>query len=212
METKKWNFINILLLSLVGFCLADDEVLWDMGMVIKEKEKISQSGSTLNENNTRMNAVRTNPYIPPVRVSQRYSHIKKFNYDFKHIDMISAENKKQIFLDIANCILNKNYLAVIKMLDGTDFSRLSFNDRSDFEYRLADAFFKTGKLAKALDITKVAMNKFKEDRFYMLLAMVYEAQGNKEKARGIYQQIIRDYPNGNYFLTAKIKSRVLTHN
>ena len=159
-----------------------------------------------------MNAVRTNPYIPPVRISQRYSHKKKFNYDFKHIEMVTAENKKQVFSDIANCILNKNYLAVIKMLDGTDLSRLSLNDRSDFEYRLADAFFKTGKLAKALDFTKVATNKFEEDRFYMLLAMVYEAQGNKKKARDIYQQIIRNYPNGNYFLTAKIKSRVLTHN
>ena len=213
METNKWFIFNIIFVITATFCLGKDQILWDMGMVIKEPVKAAAvEAAGLQNNISRINAVRTDPFVPPIRVSQNSFQLKKFNYNYKKVVQVSAVNKKEVFSDLAACIINKNNLAVIKILEGADINNLSASDRSDLEYRLANAFYSAGELSKALEYTKSSIIKFEEDRFYLLLGLVYEAQGKMKKAKHTYQKIIRNFPDGEYFLTAKIKSRVLTHN
>ena len=203
----------ILTLSIGIFCsmgFSEDEVLWDFGVVIKptvikdaNKENPLKFSSRENNSHVKINAVITDPFIPPVR------------------NILSAERSDQVAnkpaeisiyqlkLAAEKSYLMKNYPNVIAMLHYRDLSLLSEKVRKDLIYLLADAYYQNGNYTKAQTQVISLLKQNESDKLYLLLAMIYESLGNNKNAKDNYQKLIAYYPDSDYFNSAKIKSRIL---
>jgi tetratricopeptide (TPR) repeat protein len=203
----------ILTLSIGIFCsmgFSEDEVLWDFGVVIKptvikdaNKENPLKFSSRENNSHVNINAVITDPFIPPVR------------------NILSAEKSDQVAnkpaeisiyqlkLAAEKSYLMKNYPNVIAMLHYRDLSLLSEKVRKDLIYLLADAYYQNGNYTKAQTQVISLLKQNESDKLYLLLAMIYESLGNNKNAKDNYQKLIAYYPDSDYFNSAKIKSRIL---
>ncbi len=192
----------------MGF--SEDEVLWDFGVVIKptvikdaNKENPLKFSSRENNSHVKINAVITDPFIPPVR------------------NILSAEKSDQVAnkpaeisiyqlkLAAEKSYLMKNYPNVIAMLHYRDLSLLSEKVRKDLIYLLADAYYQNGNYTKAQTQVISLLKQNESDKLYLLLAMIYESLGDNKNAKNNYQKLIAYYPNSDYFNSAKIKSRIL---
>jgi|TARA_B110000263_G_scaffold158035_1_gene137278 tetratricopeptide (TPR) repeat protein len=203
----------ILTLSIGIFCsmgFSEDEVLWDFGVVIKptvikdaNKENPLKFSSRENNSHVKINAVITDPFIPPIR------------------NILSAEKSDQVAnkpaeisiyqlkLAAEKSYLMKNYPNVIAMLHYRDLSLLSEKVRKDLIYLLADAYYQNGNYTKAQTQVISLLKQNESDKLYLLLAMIYESLGNNKNAKDNYQKLIAYYPDSDYFNSAKIKSRIL---
>ena len=192
----------------MGF--SEDEVLWDFGVVIKptvikdaNKENPLKCSSRENNTHVKINAVITDPFIPPIR------------------NILSAEKSDQVAnkpaeisiyqlkLAAEKSYLMKNYPNVIAMLHYRDLSLLSEKVRKDLIYLLADAYYQNGNYTKAQTQVISLLKQNESDKLYLLLAMIYESLGNNKNAKDNYQKLIAYYPDSDYFNSAKIKSRIL---
>lgn len=192
----------------MGF--SEDEVLWDFGVVIKptvikdaNKENPLKFSSRENNSHVKINAVITDPFIPPVR------------------NILSAEKSDQVAnkpaeisiyqlkLAAEKSYLMKNYPNVIAMLHYRDLSLLPEKVRKDLIYLLADAYYQNGNYTKAQTQVISLLKQNESDKLYLLLAMIYESLGNNKNAKDNYQKLIAYYPDSDYFNSAKIKSRIL---
>ena len=192
----------------MGF--SENEVLWDFGVVIKptvikdaNKENPLKFSSRENNSHVKINAVITDPFIPPVR------------------NILSAEKSDQVAnkpaeisiyqlkLAAEKSYLMKNYPNVIAMLHYRNLSLLSEKVRKDLIYLLADAYYQNGNYTKAQTQVISLLKQNESDKLYLLLAMIYESLGNNKNAKDNYQKLIAYYPNSDYFNSAKIKSRIL---
>lgn len=192
----------------MGF--SEDEVLWDFGVVIKptvikdaNKENPLKFSSRENNSHVKINAVITDPFIPPIR------------------NILSAEKSDQVAnkpaeisiyqlkLAAEKSYLMKNYPNVIAMLHYRDLSLLSEKVRKDLIYLLADAYYQNGNYTKAQTQVISLLKQNESDKLYLLLAMIYESLGNNKNAKDNYQKLIAYYPDSDYFNSAKIKSRIL---
>ena len=192
----------------MGF--SENEVLWDFGVVIKptvikdaNKENPLKFSSRENNSHVKINAVITDPFIPPVR------------------NILSAEKSDQVAnkpaeisiyqlkLAAEKSYLMKNYPNVIAMLHYRNLSLLSEKVRKDLIYLLADAYYQNGNYTKAQTQVISLLKQNESDKLYLLLAMIYESLGNNKNAKDNYQKLIAYYPDSDYFNSAKIKSRIL---
>ena len=192
----------------MGF--SEDEVLWDFGVVIRHpeiqknpKDILHQFSSRKEISQAKINAVITDPFIPPIR------------------NTLSAEKSDQVVnkpaeisiyqlkLAAEKSYLMKNYPNVIEMLHQRDLSMLSEKVRKDLIYLLADAYYQNGNYTKAQTQVISLLKQNESDKLYLLLAMIYESLGDNKNAKNNYQKLIAYYPNSDYFNSAKIKSRIL---
>ena len=206
---------TIVLGCCLGILFSEERVLWDFGVVIKKSEKIAGSSQNFvkkEQSNTKINAVISDPFIPPVKSthpSLLLNHIAYQQQDF-NFELNPEMKLNQVFLLAGKKYLQKNYRSVIVILKQVDLTQLPDNERHDIEYWLADAFYQTGEYSKAQEIVTSALEKNENDRLCQLLAMIYESQGNHKKAKKQYLNLVAQYPNSDYISSARIKFRILS--
>ena len=206
----------------LGYCLgilfsavfSEERVLWDFGLVIKKSEKTVSSIQNFvkkEQTNTTISAIISDPFIPPVKSTHPSllpNHIAYQQQDF-NFELNPEMKLNQVFLLTGKNYLQKNYQSVIVILKQVDLTQLPDNERHDLEYWLADAFYQTGEYSKAQEIATSALEKNENDHLSLLLAMIYESQGNHKKAKKQYLKLATQYPNSDYISSARIKFRIL---
>ena len=125
------------------------------------------------------------------------------------MELLSEKNISQISKEAKKYYFKKNYRNVIELLYQTDLDMLSEQNRSDLEYLLVDAFYHTGQYKKAREQILLLLKQNKSDRLYLLLAMIYESLGENNTAKEYYLKLIDHFPESDYIISAKIKSRIL---
>ena len=206
MVNKLGLCVSIGLFYSMGFT---NEVLWDLGVVITRPEIQStkdishQLPSKEKKSPTKINAVITDPFIPPV---------KKTFLSKKPGQLISEPVEisiNQIKLAAEKSYFNNNYQHVIEILYQRDLSMLSKRNRESLNYLLAVAYYRTGYFdtAKAQVLSLLKQNE--SDKLYLLIAMIYESMGDIKNAKNNYIKLISFYPESDYFMSAKIKTRIL---
>ena len=194
-------FVNIGLFYSMGFT---NEVLWDFGVVITRPEiQNTKNVSHQLPSKEKINAVITDPFIPPV---------KKTSISKKSGQLISEPveiNINQIKLAAEKSYFNNNYQHVIEILYQRDLSMLSKQNRESLNYLLAVAYYRTGYFDKAQAQTLSLLKQNESDELYLLMAMIYESLGDIKSAKDNYIKLISFYPESDYFISAKIKTRIL---
>ncbi len=206
----------------LGFCVglffsivfSEEHVLWDFGVVIKKSVSpvnSDQYPSEQERSHTKINAFISDPFIPPVKSTHPSllpNHIayQQHELNFKLNPEMSLN---QVILLTGKNYLQKNYQSVIAILEQVDLTRLSDYERHDLEYWLADAFYQTGEYSKAQEIATSALEKNENDHLSLLLALIYESQGNHKKAKKQYLKLVTQYPKSDFFSSARIKFRIL---
>ena len=206
----------------LGYCVgilfsavfSEERVLWDFGVVIKKSEKTVDSSQNFvkkEQSNTTINAVLSDPFIPPVKSTHPSLLPNHIAFQQQKINFkLNPEMKlNQVFLLTGKKYLQKNYQSVIVILEQVDLTQLPDNERHDLEYWLADALYQTGEYSKAQEVATSTLEKNKIDRICLLLAMIYESQGNHKKAKKQYLKLATQYPKSDYISSARIKSRIL---
>ena len=198
--------ISIGLFYSMGFT---NEVLWDFGVVITRpeiqntKDVSHQLPSNKDISQAKINAVITDPFIPPV---------KKTFLSKKSSQLISEPVEisiNQIKLAAEKSYFNNNYQHVIEILYQRDLSMLSKRNRESLNYLLAMAYYRTGYFDKAQAQALSLLKQNESDELYLLMAMIYESLGDIKSAKDNYIKLISFYPESDYFMSAKIKTRIL---
>ena len=198
----------------LGILFSEERVLWDFGVVIKKSEKIAGSSQIFvkkKQSNTKINAVISDPFIPPVKSthpSLLLNHIAYQQQDF-NFELNPEMKLNQVFLLTGKKYLQKKYQSVIAILEQIDLIQLAHHERHDLEYWLADAFYQTGEYSKAQEQAISSFEKNENDHLCLLLAMIFESQGNHKKAKKQYLKLATQYPNSDYISSARIKFRIL---
>jgi tetratricopeptide (TPR) repeat protein len=186
-----------------------NEVLWDFGVVITRseiqnvKEVPHLLSSKEKKSRANINAVITDPFIPPV---------KKTFLSKKSSQLISEPVEisiNQIKLAAEKSYFNNNYQHVIEILYQRDLSMLSKQNRESLNYLLAVAYYRTGYFDKAQAQALSLLKQNESDKLYLLMAMIYESLGDIKSAKDNYIKLISFYPESDYFISAKIKTRIL---
>lgn len=198
--------VSIGLFYSMGFA---NEVLWDLGVVITRPEiqSIKDISHQLppedKKYQAKINAVITDPFIPPV---------KKTFISKKSGQLISEPVEisiNQIKLAAEKSYFNNNYQHVIEILYQRDLSILSKQNRESLSYLLAMAYYRTGYFDKAKAQALSLLKQNERDELYLLMAMIYESLGDIKSAKDNYIKLISFYPESDYFISAKIKTRIL---
>jgi len=206
MTVNKFVCVSIGLFYSMGFA---NEVLWDFGVVITQpeiqnvKEVPHLLSSKEKKTRAKINAVITDPFIPPV---------KKTFLSKKSSQLISEPVEisiNQIKLAAEKSYFNNNYQHVIEILYQRDLSMLSKRNRESLNYLLAVAYYRTGYFDKAKAQVLSLLKQNESDELYLLIAMIYESIGDIKNAKNNYIKLISFYPESDYFMSAKIKTRIL---
>ena len=194
------------------------DILWDFGVTITppeyhniNKKNSLQFPENQNYSQKKINALISDPFIPPVKSTQS-SHISgQINNNIS--DNMSAFDLEKNIFQISNeakrCFINNNYGCVVELLQQRDMSRLTKQHQKDLEYLFAEALYKTGEYKKAQDQVLSLLMQNETDRLCLLLAMIYESLGQNNNAKEYYLKLISQYPKSDYTASAQIKSRIL---
>jgi len=186
-----------------------NEVLWDFGVIITTSETQNSKNispkltSKEKKSQAKINAVITDPFIPPVKktfISKKSSQLMSEPVEIS-INQIKLAAEKSYF--------NNNYQHVIEILNQRDLSMLSKQNRENLNYLLAVAYYRTGYFDKAKTQTLSLLKQNESDELYLLIAMIYESLGDIKRAKDNYIKLISFYPKSDYFISAKIKTRIL---
>ena len=212
----------VLGLCVVGlFCsmvFSENDILWDFGVEIRppdiqNNQKVARHQHPTNQKvfQPKINAVITDPFIPPVKstLSSQISDPLVIIFPEKIMELISEKNISQISKEATKYYFKKNYWYVIELLYQRDLELLSEQNRNDLDYLLADAFYHTGEYKKALEQVLSLLKQNKSDRLYLLLSMIYESLGENNIAKENYLKLITQFPDSDYIISARIKSRIL---
>ena len=174
-------------------------------------ENSLQSQTKQKNPNVKINAVISDPFIPPVK-STLSSHISEQIHINNSDNMPTLDLEKNIFQvsnEAKRCFINNNYSCVVALLQKRDMSRLTKQHQKDLEYLFAEALYKTGEYRKARDQVLSLLMQNETDRLCLLLAMIYESLGQNNNAKEYYLKLIVQYPKSDYTASAQIKSRIL---
>ena len=193
--------VSIGLFYSMGFT---NEVLWDFGVVITRPEiQNTKNVSHQLPSKEKINAVITDPFIPPV----------KKTFISKKSDQLISEPVEisihQIKLAAEKSYLKNNYQHVIEILYQRDLSMLTKQNRESLNYLLAVAYYRAGYFDKAQAQALSLLKQNERDELYLLMAMIYESLGDIKSAKDNYIKLISFYPESDYFISAKIKTRIL---
>ena len=197
---------------------SENNILWDFGVIIRQSDLQNNSNETSFQHpanqkvfQTKINAVIADSFIPPSRsnLSSDFSDplVNKLSENIAELTL--EKNIYQIGLMAKKYYLKKNYGYVIKLLLNRNLHLLSKHNRSDLEYLLADAFYRKGDHKKAEEQVLSLLKQYESDRLYLLLAMICESLGENNTANEHYLKLITHFPNSDYIISAKIKSRIL---
>ena len=81
--------------------------------------------------------------------------------------------------------------------------------RESLNYLLAMSYYRTGSFDKAKAKVLSLLKQNENDELYLLIAMIYESLGDIKSAKDNYIKLICLYPESDYFISAKIKTRIL---
>ena len=213
---------NVLSFCLVGlFCsmvFSINDILWDFGVVIREPNPQKSPNTTprqhpVNEEvfQTKINAVISDPFIPPIRGAFSPDIYDPLVYTLpkRFTELTLKKNIYQIESMAKKYYIKKKYQHVVELLHQRNLDMLSVQKRSDLEYLLAGAFYHTGKYKKAREQVLSSLKQNKSAQLYLLLAMIYESLGENNIAKENYLKLITQFPDSDYIISARIKSRIL---
>ena len=216
MMVKK-NILGIFTVISCSFVFSKTDILWDFGVIIKsaDHQDISinipiQATAQSIDNFGKINAVISDPFIPPSKKSIKIQELRPINHVNNNLTILNSE--KNIFLiisDVKRFFFKKNYKYVIEVISHIDLSNLSRGNRHDLEYLLSYALYKTGNYQKAQDQISSLLQDYEADRLYFLLAMIYESLGKNNMASIYYLKLINQYPESDYTASANIKIHIL---
>ena len=198
---------------------SENDILWDFGVVINppnyhniSKNNPVQSPSKLNKSQIKINAVISDPFVPPIKNTLTPKIIKSNNNLIPKImsGLGSEKNIFQISSEAKIYYFKKNYGYVIELLQHKNLTHLTQKHRYDLEYLLAESLYKAGEYKKAQNQVLSLLNQNETERLCFLLAMIYEALGKNNKSKEYYLKLINQYPKSDYTVSAYIKSHILS--
>ena len=218
MMDKKWLFGFCVVGLFCSLAFSKNDILWDFGVVIKQSDVQNNPKNASREQSAnqkgfqaKINAIISDPFIPPVR-NTFYPEISDplvYKLSEAPAEMTLEKNIYQIGSMAKKYYFKKNYRYVIELLLYRDLDMLSNQNRSDLEYLLAFAFYHTGEYKKSQEQVLSLLKQNKSDRLYLLLAMIYESLGENNIAKEHYLKLISHFPDSDYIISAKIKSKIL---
>ncbi len=107
------------------------------------------------------------------------------------------------------------YKEALEYLTKIDFNNYTKGEQNKITYLTANAYFQLGEYTKAEEyLHHLTVQRFspEADDALMLLGMVYKKQNKKDFAIQMFRQVILDFPDSEFYESAKIQNRILSQN
>ena len=173
----------ILLIALMNILFAEDQILWDLGIVIK-KDHANTSDVI-------------KPLISNTQIKPSYvESMKQLNlFDISSLAIPSNH--------IINLLYwNKQYLKLTEYVNDTwDIESISDVDRIIY----ADALYQLGQYNQAIDNLNLLSESYPKDEKYFMLALYNKKVGNKKDMVALLKNIIEEHPDSDYINLAKLQ-------
>ena len=173
----------ILLIALMNILFAEDQILWDLGIVIK-KDHTSTSDVI-------------KPLISNTQIKPSYvESMKQLNlFDISSLAIPSNH--------IINLLYwNKQYLKLTEYVnDNWDIESISDVDRIIY----SDALYQLGQYNQAIDNLNLLSESYPKDEKYFMLALYNKKVGNKKDMVALLKNIIEEHPDSDYINLAKLQ-------
>ena len=179
------SIFRILLIALMNILFAEDQILWDLGVIIKKDD-------------TNTNDI-IKPLISNTKIKPSYvESMQQLNlFDISNITIPSNH--------IINLLYwNKQYLKLTEYInDNWDMQLISDLDRIIY----SDALYQLGQYDQAIDNLKLLSESYPEDEKYFMLALYNKKAGNEQNMVALLKNIIDKHPDCDYMNLAQLQIR-----
>ena len=107
------------------------------------------------------------------------------------------------------------YKDALEYLTKIDHDSFSNNEQNKITYLTANAYFQLGEYTKAEEyLHPLTVQRFspEADDALMLLGMIYKKQHKKDYALQMFRQVVLDFPESEFYESARIQTRILSQN
>lgn len=107
------------------------------------------------------------------------------------------------------------YKEALDYLTKIDHDSFSNSEQNKITYLTANAYFQLGEYTKAKEyLHPLIVQRFspEADDALMLLGMIYKKQHKKDYALQMFRQVILDFPDSEFYESARIQTRILSQN
>ena len=113
----------------------------------------------------------------------------------------------------ADSFRSGRYKEALDYLTKIDHDSFSNSEQNKITYLTANAYFQLGEYTKAEEyLHPLTSQRFspEADDALMLLGMIYKKQHKKDYALQIFRQVILDFPDSEFYESARIQTRILS--
>ena len=178
--------IIIFLFSIITLLIAEDKMLWDLGVIIKSKDSCGTNELI-------------KPLIANTQIVPSYNSTNQLNI-FSISDLSIHSNHIIKLLS-----LNNEYFKLTEYIKNMDNESDALNDEQRFIY--ADALYQINNYQDAINHIKQLSNHYPLDEKYFTLALYNQKAGNKHIAKTFLDKLIVECPNSEYFKLAKLQTQ-----
>ena len=225
----------IVFIILLGTLLGKDEILWDLGIIIATENK---PHSILQQKENKGIKVK----LPDHTIHSQVKGLsEKLNIYTEHseeqplLKNDSLGKKEQLQTNNTQSLLYNNeeiiteslqkkgsdsfrsgrYKDALEYLMKIDYNEFTQDEQNQITYLKANAHFQLGEYNKAEQhLNSLSIQRFSSnaDDALMLLGMIYKKKNDQESALKTFKQILLDFPDSEFYESARIQTRILSQN
>ena len=206
-----------------------DEILWDLGLVISPENKSHSISQPIERKGIKVK-------LPDHTIHNQVKGLsEKLNIYTEHTEEHPLAKKEQLQPNTTQSLLYDKkeitteslqkkgsdsfragrYKDALEYLMKIDYNGFTQDEQNQITYLKANAHFQLGEYSKAEQhLSPLATQRFSPDAddALMLLGMIYKKQNDQENAIKIFKQILLDFPDSEFYESARIQTRILSQN
>ncbi len=225
----------IVFVLLLGILPGKDEILWDLGLVIAPDNKSQPILQQKENKGIKVKLPDHTIYSQVKGLSEKLNIYTEHNEEqpLPKKDSLSKKeppqpnttqsllyNKEETMIESlqkkgSDSFRSGRYKDALEYLMKIDYNEFTQDEQNQITYLKANAHFQLGEYNKAEQhLNPLSTQRFSPDAddALMLLGMIYKKKNDQENAIKTFKQILLDFPDSEFYESARIQTRILSQN
>ena len=225
----------VVFVLLLGILPGKDEILWDLGLVISPENKSHSISQPIERKGIKVKLPDHTIHNQVKGLSEKLNIYTEHTEEHPLAKKETTGKKEQLQPNTTQSLLydkeeitteslqkkgsdsfrSGRYKDALEYLMKIDYKGFTQDEQNQITYLKANAHFQLGEYSKAEQhLNPLATQRFSPDAddALMLLGMIYKKQNDQENAIKIFKQILLDFPDSEFYESARIQTRILSQN
>ena len=211
---------NIFVFVFFNIIIAEEQNFWDLGVKINKKEESSvkkEKETKQQKDNNLFNEIvgLSNKLNISQKIIDEENKLlnEKIEINLEKPSLIFNNKKKKIQSKKTNAYQLGRYKDAINYLNNINQSNITKIEEDKISYLKANAYFNLGEYEQAKkQLTSLISKKQSQllDDALLLQGIILKQEGKKEEALSVFNQIVAECPNSEFYESAQIQKRILS--